>query len=217
MKNSELNILQHINISGDASVVVVPHAAPGFLSHMREKLLAPRVAEAAVLPADALEHHATLAYSALRDSLQPPVGISEKQRKANIKAAKRQCIGVGFEAMRFFASHAWTGTHECPNFGAKIASAYCLIQVHNAAISPSGGSTNYKKREGQGSGGAVKRALGKGTGGVVVDKRRKASSDEDEEEEEEEEYGIQNRGDNGGDGGRGRRKCQKDSREKDDE
>ena len=121
---------------------------------------------------------ATLAFSALSKSLGPTVGISEIQRKTNIKAAKKQCTQVGVDAMNFFASHAWTGTHQGRDFGAKIASVYCLIRVHNTAITASGRDTNYNK-----------------------------GKDQRGEEEEEEEYGIQERDDEGGDGGRGRRKC----------
>ena len=54
--------------------------------------------------------------------------------------------------------------------------------MHNAAIIASGQDINYKKDEGGMGGASDKRALGKGAGVVVGEKRRKASSDQDEEE-----------------------------------
>ena len=35
----------------------------------------------------------------------------------DIELAKRQCTAADMQASRFFASHAWTGTHEGQDFG----------------------------------------------------------------------------------------------------
>ena len=110
--------------AGDPSVIATPHHKPGFLSGDQEKLLAPRKGDAVVLSAAVLAQNATVAYSALNDALKPHPDISAADRSAGIKAAKKACAVVDLHAKRLFASYAWTGTHQCGDFGAKIASAY---------------------------------------------------------------------------------------------
>ena len=102
---------------------VVPNANPGFISPMKEKLFAPREDDADVLPTALLAQRASVAFSALRQSLGPTVGISEIRSITNIKTVKKQYTQVGYDAMRFFASRVWTGTHQGGDF-AKISSAY---------------------------------------------------------------------------------------------
>jgi hypothetical protein len=90
------------------------------------------------------------------------------------------------EGNRFFASHTWSKTHEGQDFGVKIVSVYCLIRVHNEAITVSGNDINYKKDEDDGDGDVTKRVLDGNRSGVVGDdKRRRSSSDLDQEDQEE--------------------------------
>jgi len=207
--------------AGDPSVITTPHHKPGFLSGDQEKLLAPRKGDAVVLSAAVLAQNATVAYSALNDALKPHPDISAADRSAGIKAAKKACAVVDLHAKRLFASHAWTGTHQCGDFGAKIASAYCLIRVHNAAITASGRDVNYNEGKGEGRQGKVMCALGAKSAGVVFDgkhcKRRKTSRDEDEEEQGEEDDALEVTDGKGGQGGSGGNRLKKGSSGQGDE
>jgi hypothetical protein len=131
--------------SGDPSICVVPNSDADFVSTGKETLYGPRQGQDAVLPADLLTQCVTLASSGLRDTLEPVVGEKTlNQRKANIKEVKRVCCEVEMEGKRFFVSHVWNKTHEGQDFGAKIASTYCLIRVHNTVITTTGNDINYK-------------------------------------------------------------------------
>ncbi len=206
--------------AGDPSVIVTLHHKPDFLDPEKEKLLAPREGDTVVLSAADLARNATVAFSALTDALGPHVGISVEERSVNITTAKKACAVVDM-TKSFFASYAWTGTHNCGDFGAKIASTYCLVRVQNAVITSSGRHVNYKEGKGQGGSDQVIRAAGAKSTGVVVDgkhgKYRKTSSDQTEEEYDEEEDALQTTGGKGGQGGSGDSHLKKGSSEEDDE
>jgi hypothetical protein len=109
--------------------------------------------------------------------MQIRADVLKKQRLIDVAAARKTCMGVHLEFMRFFAAHAWTGKHGSGDFGNKIGSTYCLVRVDNAAIVASGRHVNYlksKKGTGQGGGGKAKRA----------DKKKRRVDDDEEQDDE---------------------------------
>jgi len=61
-----------------------------------------------VLTAVELTDRVRLTHTTLNNSMESGV---------DIELAKRQCTAADMQASRFFASHAWTGTHEGQDFG----------------------------------------------------------------------------------------------------
>ena len=82
----------------------------------------------AVLTTPELTDRVRLVFAALKTSIAPGIGI---------KAIRRACSLVYVEAMHFFASQAWTGTHQCQNLSALLGLEYSILHVHNAVITTS--------------------------------------------------------------------------------
>ncbi len=104
---------------------------PGSIPNGSEALFTPP--DAAVLTVEELTDKMRDSDAALDQALR-----TRRPSEAVISITKSARTAAVVEALRFFASHAWTGTHPGQDFGRKIPSAYCVVRVHNAAISASG-------------------------------------------------------------------------------
>ena len=128
-----LNTMLGLCYQNDASVQVTSYANgnPDSIPKGSKALFTPL--DAAVLTVEELTVKMRDSDAALNQELRTP-----RPSEAVILRTKSARTSAVVEALRFFASHAWTGTHPGQDFGSKIPSAYCVVRVHNAAISASG-------------------------------------------------------------------------------
>ena len=133
----KLNTMLGLSYQNDASVQVYANGNPGSIPKGSEALFTPL--DAAVLTVEELTVKMRDSDAALNQELRTP-----HPSEAVILCTKSVHTTAVVEALRFFASHAWTGTHPGQDFGRKMPSAYCVVRVHNAAISASGRDGLYR-------------------------------------------------------------------------